>query len=314
MTEANVREDALALVAGAIRRLWWVKGMGRVALRANRWFVARGATAIRPATLRDGARLLVDLRSTSQWHAYYSGEFDDLWVRLGTELLDRDALYLDVGANIGVFAVRVAHHHRVPGQCHCFEPLPSNAERLRANIRLNGLEEAVIVHPFGLSDAPAHLQLLLREDFEAGSDTGNASILITPDADAHYRRVDIEVRRLDDEIALLDGRRVGVIKVDVEGHEDQFFRGAKAVLERDRPIVLAEICRTYLAQKRLTPEAVYVDCLPAGYAVFRERRPGEARAGRRAADRLVRIGSFDEVGELENILLCPEEKTGLITG
>lgn len=314
MPEAVAQNDMLALVARAIRRLWWVKGMGRIAVRTNQWFVARGATAIRPATLRDGSRLYVDLRSHTQWHAYYSGEFDELWVQLGIDLLERDALYLDVGANIGVFAVRVAHHHRVAGQCHCFEPLPSNAERLRANIRLNGVEDYVTVHPFGLSDAPAQLPLLLREDFDAGSDTGNASILIAPDADAHYRRVDIEVRRLDDEAALTGDCRVGVIKVDVEGHEDQFFRGARAVIERDRPIILAEICRTYLAQKQLTPEAVYVDCLPAGYAVFRERRPNEPRAGNRAVDQLVRIASFEEVGALENLLLCPEEKIGLIAG
>lgn len=278
---------------------------------ANRLLVRAGATPIRIAPFRDGARLRVDLRSLTQWHAFYSGCYDDLWVRLGAELVTDDRLYLDVGSNIGIFAIRVALAGRVPGQVHCFEPLPANVERIRENVALNGVEAFVTVHDFGLSDADATLQLLLRQDFRDGSGTGNASILINDAADTEYDRVAIEVRKLDDHAGLLGDRPVGVIKVDVEGHEDQFFRGAARLLGRDRPIIIAEACRDYLDQKQVTPEQVYRDCLPEGYRLFRERRAGEGGRGTRAVDQLVRASSFAELRRLENIVLVPDEKAGL---
>ncbi len=277
-------------------------------MAVNKVVLSLGATRLREATLKDGSRLLLDLRSIGQYQAYYSGSFDDLWVSIGSDLLEDDKLYLDVGANIGVYGTRVARRHQVPGQVHCFEPLPNNVARLRSNIAANGGEQFVTVHEFGLSDADAHLPLLLREDFTGGADTGNASIQIAEEFDPQFQRVVIEVRRLDDHADILGDRPVGVIKVDVEGHEDQFFKGAASIIARDRPIIIAEIFQFYLDQKDITAQYIYQDCLPPDYTIYRDLRKHERPRGDRSIDHLVKVGSFAELGRLENILLCPNEK------
>ena len=47
---------------------------------------------------------------------------------------------VDIGANIGVCAAMLA---TIPGaHVHCYEPLPTNAERLRANLQANGITQA----------------------------------------------------------------------------------------------------------------------------------------------------------------------------
>jgi FkbM family methyltransferase len=310
---ANIVANGIAAVAATVlRSAGKMRGTSRAASAINGMVLAMGASRLHEIKLNDGSRLLLDLRSVTQYQAYYSGEFDDLWVSIGSDFLNDGELYLDVGANIGVYGARVGTRHRIAGQVHCFEPLPSNIARLRANIAANGAEQFVTVHEFGLSDADARLPLLLREDFVGGSDTGNASIQIGEEFDPQFQRVEIEVRRLDDHAAILGGRPVGVIKVDVEGHEDQFFKGAADIISRDRPIIIAEIFQPYLDQKGVTAQYVYQDCLPASYTVYRDLRKHEVPRGARPIDHLVKVGSFAELGALENILLCPNEKCALL--
>src|SRR5205814_3003640 len=65
---------------------------------------------------------------------------------------------LDVGANVGTFAVFLQHVARGV-LVHCFEPAAETRGRLEHNVRVNGLEPWVRVHPVGVSDAPRRLTL-----------------------------------------------------------------------------------------------------------------------------------------------------------
>lgn len=56
---------------------------------------------------------------------------------------------IDAGANIGMFALWVAHEH--PGATVlAFEPIPELVDSLRANVRAAGIEAEVVVHPVAL--------------------------------------------------------------------------------------------------------------------------------------------------------------------
>ena len=68
----------------------------------------------------------------------------------------------------------------------------------------------------------------------------------------------MDVRRLDD--VVIDGP-VAVIKVDIEGHEHAFLRGARGLIDRDRPIVFAEVLRAARRNllNRFLREADYLD-------------------------------------------------------
>ena len=43
-----------------------------------------------------------------------------------------------------------------------------------------------------------------------------------------------------DEMESVEGREIGLIKIDVEGHEEAVLRGAERLLRRHRPIILFE--------------------------------------------------------------------------
>lgn len=59
-----------------------------------------------------------------------------------------------------------------------------------------------------------------------------------------------------DEISQVNGRKINFIKMDIEGWELFALRGAKSVLNRDRPEMLIEINRGALAENRATPKEI----------------------------------------------------------
>ncbi len=290
----------MALAAQMVRatsavtsRLWHVRGMMRCADIANRGLLLMGGNPIIATRLNNGAQLLLDMRSAGQWYSIYSRNSDSFWAKLCADLLSDDQLFLDIGANIGIYAVQVSHLRGNGGQCHAFEPMPGNIARLTDNVALNQQQGVITIHPYGLSDAPATLQLAFVSA-DHGEDTGNAEI-VDAAAAAGRETFAIEVRCLDD-VALPD-RPIGVIKIDVEGHEDHAYRGGARRLAKDRPFIIAEYNRAELASRGLGPALDFAAHLPSKYCALR-----------RQEDVLTPIADWSALPRLDNLLLCPEEK------
>lgn len=303
----------LDIFASVSRHLWGVPGWHRVAHFTNRAALALGARPIRTAKLFDGSSFLVDLRAHTEWHAYYSGRYDDLWVALCAEGLRENEVFLDIGANIGIFSSRVARGANGAARTLAFEPFPPNVARLRENLALNAVTDQVDVHAYGLSDADTTAKLTLRLDFKQGSATGNAAISISPEADQDFETVEIPLQRLDTIASSLPPQPIGVIKIDIEGHEDQFFDGDRATLAKHRPLIVTEICKDYCDWKGVTLDQAYRQKLPENYLLFRENMVGRARCrDQLEAGALVAFDDFDTLPALTNVLLCPAEKTDRI--
>lgn len=97
--------------------------------RLNSRLLRLGASPVAVTRMRLGHRLRLDLRSGSQGLAYYSGEFDDARIAAATRLLDdRGGMVVDVGANVGLWAVPLGvRAAAVGGRLLAIEPVPSNA-------------------------------------------------------------------------------------------------------------------------------------------------------------------------------------------
>lgn len=269
----NAAERLQAGFVRAVRPFSDVRGAGRACRLINRRFLKAGVPPVQIGQMRDGTRMRLDLRSQTEWYAFYSGHYDDASIALIRKLLMQlDGDFLDVGGNIGMYAVRVAKGLDAEQRSLCFEPMPDNAARIRENARLNAIEDRVEVQQIALSDAEGETELVLREDFEMGSATGNASIAISEDADGRFRKIPVPTRRFDDVLAKMGKVKFPVAKVDIEGHEDFFLRGATEWLHRDRPIILTEINNWFYEKRGTTSSAVFAPSLPEGYetALLRE--------------------------------------------
>ena len=289
-------------VAGAVRVLPGFRGLGRTWRLANRGFLALGASPVVEALLRDGTRLTVDLRTETEREAYWRGTYDAADLAMALAHFDPDSVFLDVGANIGFYSVAAAQrirHTASGGHVLAFEPFAGNLQRLGENLSRNDLSTRCTVHDFGLSDREGNETLTLREDFRGGSSTGNAAIATSQDFDAGFPTVQIRLQRLDDVWPAYRPRlpAIGFVKLDIEGHEDCFLRGAAQTLAQCRPTVMMEVNKPYYASRNVDLDDGLLGALPEGYRVWRRNEGAWTR-----------IESLHGCGTLENVLLVPGER------
>ena len=129
---------------------------------------------------------------------------------------------VDVGANIGYYALMLADQIGPGSQVICIEPEPENLVELRRNIEANHLTNVTVL-------AAA-----------AGAEDGHAELLrgingqVVPLGHGEIR---VRTLALD---SLADGA-IGFIKIDVEGYELEVLRGARNLISRHRPNLFIEV-------------------------------------------------------------------------
>lgn len=129
---------------------------------------------------------------------------------------------LDIGANVGNHSLYFAPHF---AEVRSFEPNPRTFALLSANALL---DHRIHVQRTALGDTLGTLPLRFNP-----ANVGEASLK----ADNGGLSVDVPVQRLDDLIE--PEADVGFIKIDVEGFEEQVFRGAMRVLA-GKPVIAFE--------------------------------------------------------------------------
>jgi FkbM family methyltransferase len=141
------------------------------------------------------------------------------------------ATVLDVGAHKGSYTWWLRRAVGDAGRVYAFEPQPALVRRLAElavawpNVRVEWL---------ALSSQAGELQLHVPKGGPSPGATLEAR------ADEAFDTFSVPVTTLDAYAASHGIERVRLIKVDVEGHEFEFFRGAEGVLRRDRPALLFE--------------------------------------------------------------------------
>jgi FkbM family methyltransferase len=145
------------------------------------------------------------------------------------ELMPHRGTAVDVGANQGFFAYALA---AVADRVVAFEPNPDYARFARWMLR--GRAE---VHEVALSDEPGRGTF-----FVPVSDSGMVLHFAGSLKHAHgqfptVKAYAVEVTTLDS-LGVTDVR---FIKADVEGNEREVLDGARAIIARDRPVILLEL-------------------------------------------------------------------------
>lgn len=204
-----------------------------MSMEAIRWFGREYSDL--PAKTKDGRRFLADLSTGMQDTLYFIGEYEAPITRIVEQTIieRRCRVFLDVGANFGWYTTLFAKHTGNTGSVHAFEPVPSIFENLQKN---HGLiadgRDRVHINNLALGDAAGELTINLFE----GLSTGHASLSTQGRNDAIPFKC--RVATLD---SYLEENRVGdvdLVKVDIEGAELGFLRGAGKLFEQETPPVI----------------------------------------------------------------------------
>lgn len=142
-------------------------------------------------------------------------------------------VFLDVGANIGVYAMfgtLVPTMERVVA----FEANPDTVNELKANIALNGL--AIEVQDKAVSNAPGSVSFGVVSRFSGANSVVDTSI---HGETAFHKAVTVEAVTLD-QLFPQPAKRPLCLKIDVEGHEAQVLEGARTMLTANRAVIQME--------------------------------------------------------------------------
>ncbi len=162
----------------------------------------------------------------------YRLRHDPAEIRFLLDTLRRGDTAIDVGAHKGAYTWWMARAVGRAGRVFAFEPQPELAQRLRR--QLTGPRWAhVSTEAAAVSERAGELDLYVPD----AAPSPGASLEAARSADAR-RTHRVRVVTLDEHIPA--GLRVGLIKVDVEGHELSVFRGAQRLLTTSRPALLFE--------------------------------------------------------------------------
>jgi FkbM family methyltransferase len=125
-------------------------------------------------------------------------------------------VFVDVGANVGTYAMTLARRVGASGKVIAIEPHPVTHARLAFNRHASGLAQAILI---AAAAGPADGELMIETD----GDNLGASHIVSGEHTRHALRVpSLRLLRVLEEAG---AERVDALKIDVEGFEDRVLTG-----------------------------------------------------------------------------------------
>ena len=125
-------------------------------------------------------------------------------------------VFVDVGANVGTYALALARHVGPNGKVIVIEPHPVTHARLKFNCEASG---AIQVKLVAAAAGPADGELLIETD---GDNLGASHIVTGRPAGNAFKVPALRLQRILDQAGV---SRVDALKIDVEGFEDRVLTG-----------------------------------------------------------------------------------------
>ena len=193
----------------------------------HRFTATGGRTEV--AQLPWGLPLEVRMSDAVGFSIAAGGVFDPCVTEALHRLIDPGDVVADVGANVGYLTSLAAIRAGREGEVLAFEPHPTVYELLERNAarwRDSGAVENVELRRVALSDREGEGTLLAGPSFE-----GNMGLSALASGEAPTEgsnAITVPLARLDESV---HAERLGLLKIDVEGHEPDVLRGAERLLE-----------------------------------------------------------------------------------
>lgn len=236
---------------------------------------------------RDAYRFLVRSQTgslfsglTGDFHAHrfgvhgYSMEWR-LWI-IATAFCGEGDTVVEIGAQVGTETIGYSDLVGASGRVIAFEPSPANQEALSVALA-SAWYPNVTIHPYALGEHPGRAlfavpppdastgigHILGPEETRTGVITYYGNPLDAP-------VIDVEVRTLDSFLEHLD--HVAFLVCDAEGSELPILRGARRLIERDRPALVLEASSFHQDRAGTSLAALHEELISVGYRVFEIRR------------------------------------------
>jgi FkbM family methyltransferase len=174
------------------------------------------------------------VNKVTQLMPLYSG--NEPWhQRRFKELLKKDSVVIDVGANWGLHTLYTSKIVGKIGKVIAIEPFPPAFKELKWHIAKNACQNIIALN-FAIGENDGEIKMLSKNGSGEGivADCANEMNALVNEYLVKQQKLDTVVRALE-----LD--RVDLIKVDVEGAEHHVLKGAEQVVDKFHPVFIIDL-------------------------------------------------------------------------
>jgi FkbM family methyltransferase len=173
-----------------------------------------------------------------------------------SNVLKKGQTVIDIGANIGYYALTEARIVGVSGRVYAIEPVSKNIELLINNIKLNDLNN-INTYQYAIGSYNGNIDIGISEYSNLCSVANKIGVL-------KYETVPIIT--LDKFITTNKLEQPDVIRMDVEGYETEIIKGAVNTLDRG-VIVCMELHNAFLIEHKIEYRAFIKLLKELGYKI-----------------------------------------------
>ena len=235
--------------------------------RRDLWQYFRDHDIDKPVLYRwyEGLRVRLFLGNDLSLCLYAGGSFEPNEFAFLRAVLKPGMVFLDGGANDGLYSLYAARRVAPGGRVLAIEPSTREFERLEANLTLNRLS-SVEALKLALGSETGEATLAIAEPGHEGQNTIGARVSNPKVTTSAHETVPIET--IDGLVEQLELDRLDFVKLDVEGSEVDALDSARAALARFRPIVLLEAEDERLASQQRTKQDLLRIVEEIGYELW----------------------------------------------
>jgi FkbM family methyltransferase len=217
------------------------------------------------------------------------------WVK---KLVKPGMVTVDVGANFGYYTMLLSKFSGSTGKVIAFEPLSTFYDRLLYHAKINNCTNVVLVKE-GLSSQAEQLTIFLNQDTATLHWPANE-----PPPEVPIQQISLIT--LDDYVSKNDVTHIDFIKVDIDGHEPHFLKGAENSLSKFEPIILMEFAHLNLLASGSGSDHLAHQLCALGYELYSEQ------TGKPYPSMTDFLVDAMNCAYSKNVLCIPKSKHGII--
>jgi len=203
-------------------------------------------------SLNDNFKIEINLTDSSENYLWFGCKPKDIISFLSSNL-HSDSIFVDCGANIGIWTIIALESIKSVGTVHSFEPNPKLCKRLQKNLDYNKISQQCTLHEVALSsDSKTEFLYLDEINHQMGTLRGGKN---------EKNKIQILTKPLDS----FNLNRIDGMKIDVEGHESQVIKGGMESISFHKPWLVIELNNSFHKIQNITQWEVYRILTDIGY-------------------------------------------------
>jgi len=167
---------------------------------------------------------------------------------LTTKLLSREIkkgmTCLDIGSNIGYYALLESKIVETNGRVIAIEPSPQNFQYLKKNLEIQNVKN-VDAYNFAASDKNGEVNFLVYKE-----SNGSFTIPDGEETDIPGEIIKVQAKTIDTFLEEISLKQIDFVRMDVEGYEYHIINGMKNIIKNSKPMFQIEIHSSLLGKQR----------------------------------------------------------------